>query len=71
VKIAPKSIAVDARALRRRIAADRFIVIAIEAPPFFIDFASHRPLAEEIMAAILHLITGRVHGEQLNRYEAV
>jgi hypothetical protein len=47
------------------------LIVAIETPPFGIDFASQKLFAEEIMVAILRLITGQVYGERLNRYEAV
>jgi hypothetical protein len=46
-------------------------VVAIETPPFNIDFASQELFAEEIMVAILRPIAGLVYGERLNRYEAV
>lgn len=47
------------------------VVFGMAIPPLNFDFASQKLLAEEIMVAILRLIAGSVHGERLNRYEAI
>ncbi|HSZ60205.1 MAG TPA: hypothetical protein VK828_00295 [Terriglobales bacterium] len=41
---------------------DEVEIVVIGTPPFNIDFASQKLLAEEIMGAILRLIARRVYG---------
>jgi hypothetical protein len=67
VKIAPNSIAVDARTLHRPIPFDPFM----KSPLGGIDLDSWQSQREEIMDAILHPIAGGVHGDSLNCSEAI